>query len=85
MKVAYLIDRDSVGGGMEYIRRRIAARPDDESRVLFSCRGECTARKMNDWGADVVHANHLKSLAQLLRNPFAKPKGKVIFTVHGIG
>ena len=84
MKVAYLIDRDSVGGGMEYIRRRIAARPDDESRVFFSCRGECTARKMNDWGADVVHANHLKSLAQLLRNPFAKPKGKVIFTVHGI-
>ena len=40
MKVAYLIDRDSVGGGMEYIRRRIAARPDDESRVFFSCRGE---------------------------------------------
>ena len=84
MKTAYLIDSDSVGGGMEYIRRKIAARPDDESRVFFSCRGECTARKMNDWGADVVHANHLKSLAQLLRNPFAKPKGKVIFTVHGI-
>lgn len=84
MKVAYLIDRDSVGGGMEYIRRKIAAHPGDESRVFFSYRGECTARKMNDWGADVVHANHLKSLAQLLRNPFAKPKGKVIFTVHGI-
>ena len=52
--------------------------------MFFSWRGACTPLKINDWGADVVHANHLKSLAQLLRNPFAKPKGKVIFTVHGI-
>ena len=84
MKVAYLIDRDSVGGGMEYIRRRIAARPGDESRVFFSCRGECTARKINAWGADVIHVNHLKALAQLFRSPFARPRGKVVFTVHGI-
>ena len=84
MRRAYLIDRDSVGGGMEYIRRQIAARPDDESRVFFSERGECTARKMNAWGANLVHANHLKALAQLFRNPFARPKGKVVFTVHGI-
>ena len=69
---------------MEYIRRQIAARPDDESRVFFSCRGECTARKMNGWGADVIHANHLKALAQLFRNPLSRPKGKVVFTVHGI-
>ena len=47
MKTAYLIDRDSVGGGMEYIRRQIAAHPGDESRVFFSCRGECAAAKMN--------------------------------------
>ena len=84
MRRAYLIDRDSVGGGMEYIRRQIAARPDDDSRVFFSCRGECTARKMNGWGADVIHANHLKALAQLFRNPLSRPKGKVVFTVHGI-
>ena len=69
---------------MEYIRRQIAAHPDDESRVFFSCRGECTAWKMNAWGADVIHANHLKPLVQLFRNPFANPKGKVVFTVHGI-
>ena len=84
MRRAYLIDRDSVGGGMEYIRRQIAAHPDDESRVFFSCRGECTARKMNAWEADVIHANHLRALIQLFRNPFSKPKGKVIFTIHGI-
>lgn len=84
MKVAYLIDRDSVGGGMEYIRRRIAARPGDESRVFFSDRGECTAAKMNAWGAEVVHVNHLKALAQLFRSPFVRPRGKVVFTVHGI-
>ena len=69
---------------MAYIRRQIAAHPDDESRVFFSCCGECTACKMNDWGADVIHVNHLKALVQLFRNPFAKPKGKVVFTVHGI-
>ena len=84
MRRAYLIDRDSVGGGMEYIRRRIAARPYDESRVFFSCRGECAAAKMNAWGAEVIHVNHLKALVQLFRNPFVKPKGKVVFTVHGI-
>ena len=84
MRRAYLIDRDSVGGGMEYIRRQIAARPDDESRVFFSCRGECAAAKMNAWGAEVIHVNHLKALVQLFRNPFARPRGKVVFTVHGI-
>lgn len=84
MKVAYLIDRDGVGGGMEYIRRHIAARPDDESRVFFSDRGKCTVRKMNAWGAEVVHVNHLKALVQLFRNPFARPRGEVVFTVHGI-
>ncbi len=84
MKVAYLIDRVSVGGGMEYIRRQVAGHPKDESRVFFSCRGECSAAKMNGWGADVIHGNHLKALLQLFRNPFVKPKGKVVFTVHGI-
>ena len=84
MKVAYLIDRESIGGGMEYIRRKIAARPEDTSRVFFACRGECTASAMNAWGADVIHVNHLKALVQLFRNPFSTPRGKTIFTVHGI-
>ena len=84
MKIAYLIDRDSVGGGMEYIRRQIAAHPCDECRVFASDRGECTAGRMNAWGADVVHVNHLKALVQLFRNPFTRPRGKVVFTVHGI-
>ena len=84
MKTAYLIDRDSVGGGMEYIRRQIAAHPGDESRVFFSCRGECAAAKMNAWGAEVIHVNHLKALLQLFRNPLSRPRGKVVFTVHGI-
>ncbi len=84
MKIAYLIDKGTVGGGMEYIRRQIAAHPHDECRVFVSDRGECTAAKMNDWGADVVHVNHLKALVQLFRNPLLRPKGKVVFTVHGI-
>ena len=84
MKIAYLIDRDGVGGGMEYIRRQIAARLDDECRVFLADRGECTAVKMNAWGADNVHVNHLKALLQLFRNPFVRPNGKVVFTVHGI-
>ena len=69
---------------MEYIRRQIAAHPHDECRVFASVRSECTAGKMNAWGADVVHANHLKALVQLFRNPFTRPRGKVVFTVHGI-
>ena len=69
---------------MEYIRRQIAAHPNDECRVFVSERGECTAAGMDAWGADLIHANHLKALLQLFRNPFARPKGKVVFTVHGI-
>lgn len=84
MRRAYLIDRESVGGGMEYIRRQIAAHPGDECRMFFADRGECSAAKMNEWGAEVVHANHLKALVQLFRNPALKPAGKVVFTVHGI-
>ena len=84
MKVAYLIDREAVGGGMEYIRRRIRARPDDDSRVFAADRGECAAAKVNAWGAEVVHVNHLRALLQLFDNPFVRPHGKVVFTVHGI-
>ena len=84
MKTAYLIDRDAVGGGTEYVRHQMAAHPHDECRVFASVRGECTAACMNEWGADVVHVNHLKALMQLFRNPFTKPRGKVLFTVHGI-
>jgi glycosyltransferase involved in cell wall biosynthesis len=84
MKTAYLIDRDSVGGGKEYIRRQIAEHPSDETRVFFSDRGDCTAAKMNAWGAEVIHVNHLKALLQLFRNLFVRPHGRVIFTVHGI-
>lgn len=84
MRLAYLTDRDSVGGGMEYIRRQMAAHPGDECRVFFADRGECTAAKMDEWRADIVHVNHLKALVQLFRNPFVRPQGKVVFTVHGI-
>ena len=84
MKRAYLIDREGVGGGMEYIRRQIAAHQGDETRVFASDRGECTAAKLNAWGAGLIHANHLKALCQLFRNPFRRPKGQVVFTVHGI-
>ena len=84
MKIAYLIDRDSLGGGMEYIRRQIASRPKDECRVFFSDRGECVPRRMDEWGADEVVVNHLKALAQLLGNPLRKPQGTVTFVVHGI-
>ena len=84
MKIAYLIDRESVGGGMEYVRRQIAAHPDDECRVFAADLGECTVTKMNAWGAEIVYANHIKSLLQLFRNPFARLGGYLVFTVHGI-
>ena len=60
MKIAYLINRDSIGGGMEYIRRQIAAHSDDDRRVFFSERGECTAAKLNAWGVEEIVVSHLK-------------------------
>ena len=84
MKIAYLIDRDSLGGGMEYIRRQIAAHQDDECRVFFSERGECTPRQMDVWGAGEIVVSHLKALLQLLWNPLRRPRGRVTFVVHGI-
>ena len=84
MKIAYLIDRDSLGGGMEYIRRKIAAHPSDECRVFLSERGECTPRRMDAWGAEEIVVNHLRALLQLLGNPLTRPKGRVTFVAHGI-
>lgn len=69
---------------MEYIRRQMAAHSGDECRVFFADRGECSAGMMNEWGAYMIHANHLKALVQLFRNPFVRPRGEVVFTVHGI-
>lgn len=84
MRIAYLVDKRSVGGGMEYVRRQIAAHPNDECRVFEADRGECTVAAMNAWGAEIVHANHIKALLQLFRNPFARLGGYLVFTVHGI-
>lgn len=84
MKIAYLIDRDSLGGGIEYIRRQIAAHPNDECRVFFSERGECSPWLMDEWGAEDIVVNHLKALVQLIGNPLKRPKGRVTFVVHGI-
>ena len=84
MKIAYLTDRDSVGGGMEYIRRRIAAHPADECRAFFSDHGECSPQQMDAWGAEEIVVNHLKALLQLLGNPLRRPGGRVTFVVHGI-
>lgn len=86
MKVAYLIDKESLGGGCEYIARKMASRQanGDECRVFYSDRGECTSAKIDAWGAEEIVVNHLKALVQLLGNPFRRPKGSVVFVVHGI-
>ena len=86
MKVAYLIDTESLGGGCEYIRRKSAAREKagDCCRTFYSDRGECRPTVLDAWGADEMVVNHLKALVQLLGNPFRRPKGRVTFVVHGI-
>ena len=84
MKIAYLIDRNTIGGGMEYIRRQMSVRSNDECQMFAADRGECSASKLNKWCADIIHVNHLKALVQLFRNPFVRPRGKIVFTVHGI-
>lgn len=86
MKVAYLIDKEALGGGCEYIARKMAARQanGDACRVFYSDRGECTSAEIDAWGAEEIVVNHLKALVQLLGNPFRRPKGRVAFVVHGI-
>ena len=86
MKVAYLIDKESLGGGCEYIARKSTARQaaGDVCRIFYSDRGECTVTKVDAWGAEEIVVNHLKALVQLLGNPFRRPKGRVMFVVHGI-
>lgn len=84
MKIAYLIDKEAIGGGNDYIRRQMAAHSDDSCRVFYADRGECTAKAMNDYGANLISVNHLRALVQLFRNPFVRPQGEVVFTVHGI-
>ena len=69
---------------MEHIRRLAASRPGDETRVFFADRGECTPAVVDAWGADEVSVHHLRALLQLFRSPFSRPRGKVVFTVHGI-
>lgn len=86
MKIAYLIDRESIGGGCEYIRRKSDERRmmNDECRTFYSEKGECRAKIVDEWGADLVVVNHLKALVQLLGRPWERPHGKVRMVVHGI-
>ena len=84
MRIAYLTDRDSIGGGMEYIRRQMAAHRNDECRVFLSSRGECTPRRLDAWGAQEIVVNHLRALVQLMGWRPGRPQGRVTFVVHGI-
>ena len=86
MKVAFLIDCESLGGGCEYIRQKSDERrqANDACRTFYSVKGECTPATLDAWGADDIVVNHLKALVQLLRNPFRRPKGRVTFVIHGI-
>ena len=84
MKVAYLIDRDSVGGGCEYIRQLRCGLGRNETKMFFSVEKQCRASVVNAWSPDVIHVNHLKALLQLFSNPACRPLAPVVFTVHGI-
>ena len=88
MKIAYLIDKEAIGGGGEYIRRKIAALPDgDEGRAFYADRGECTWKALREWGAEKVVINHLRAAVQLfnpLRGGVRARRITTVFVVHGI-
>ena len=84
MRVAYLTDKFSIGGGGEYIRRQMAAHAQDEGRMLGADRDECTAAAVNAWRPDLIQVNHLRALCQLYRNPLCRPKARTTFVVHGV-
>lgn len=85
MRVAFLIDAPSVGGGGEYVRLLAENFGESfESRVFYSVRGECAAQVVNAWRPDVIHVNHVRALLQLFACPWRRPAAPVVFTVHGI-
>ena len=85
MKIAYLIDKPSIGGGCGYIRQLAQGLAQSfECRTFYSSRGECTARSVNAWRPDVIHVNHLRALFQLFSFPWRRPNAPVVFTAHGI-
>lgn len=85
MRIAFLIDSASVGGGGEYVRKLARGLADScESRVFYAARGECGAAVVDDWQPDVIHVNHLRALLQLFKFPWKRPAAPVVFTVHGI-
>ena len=86
-----MIDREALGGGCEYIRRKCAELPaGDEGRAFYSSRGECTPATLHAWGAERVVVNHLRAAVQLLLgSPLRKQVRPVFsrgieFVVHGI-
>lgn len=83
-RIAYLIDKEAVGGGNAYIAHERAARKHDVTEVFYAAKGDAKASRVNAWGADLIVVNHLKALLQLYLNPFVHPIGKVVFIVHGI-
>lgn len=84
MRIAYLIDKEAVGGGNAYIAHERAAHSADETAVFYAAKGECRAARLNAWKPDITIVNHLRALLQLYANPFVKPNGKVVFIAHGI-
>ena len=99
MKIAYLIDKEAIGGGGEYIRRKIAALGEgDEGRAFYADKGECTWKALREWGAERVVVNHLRAAVQLFNplkwenrsNLFSHlraregTRGTIVFVVHGI-
>lgn len=84
MRIAYLIDKEAVGGGNAYIAHERAAHTADETAVFYAAKGECRAARLNAWKPDLTIVNHLRALLQLYANPFVKPRGEVVFIAHGI-
>lgn len=84
MRIAYLIDKEAVGGGNAYIAHEQASHAADETKVFYANKGECKASNLNKWKPDLIVVNHLKALLQLYLNLFVHPIGKVVFIVHGI-
>ena len=80
-----MIDKPSVGGGGEHVRKLVQGLSGAcESRVFYSSQDEGQAKVVNVWKPDVIPINHLQALAQLFKFPWRKLIAPVVFTVHGI-
>jgi glycosyltransferase involved in cell wall biosynthesis len=99
MKIALLIDRFAIGGGLEHIYQ-ITRYLSDFTFGIFAKGGDAldkfsklpevqlfpegySRQYLQIFQPDLLHVHHLRPLLELYKNPFRNPAVPVLYTLHG--